>query len=354
MTWPTTDLDTYTESTPWTDDNGNRWWCRTFDGTDVVQWVPAAPASTGGASTYADLTDAATVDLPAVNTPLSTALGLKLDADDASVTNARTPTAHTHPFAELTGVTPAAIGAPSGSGTSSGTNTGDETAARIATAMNAGTEDTTAADTDRLAVTNPAGGWMTLLTLWTWIKGKVESVALTFTSHLSATAQGTGTGDNSLMTRTLSDARYGSLATALVVASNIDITTATLADLAGASTVLEASSVYEFSGFLHVVTTGGTPTNRVQFRLAYTGTLQTVQGSLFYNQTNGTTFPLTAGALLTTSFADATNVDRAFPVYGFLRTNAAGTLTLQAYRITGGTLNPYLAAGSRINFRKIA
>lgn len=131
---------------------------------------PLIPPS--GATSYGDLLDAATADLPAVNTPLAEALELKADADhahaaasitysptasgltatdvqaaideladeipawseindkpstfapiigsgagdavagnDSRLTNARTPTAHTHPLAELTGVTPAAIGA---------------------------------------------------------------------------------------------------------------------------------------------------------------------------------------------------------------------------------------------------
>ena len=62
-------------------------------------------------------------------------------------------------------------------GTNSGTNTGDETAARIATALNAGTQDTVAADTDRIAIVSPAGGWMLLSTLWTWITGKINTLA---------------------------------------------------------------------------------------------------------------------------------------------------------------------------------
>ena len=62
-------------------------------------------------------------------------------------------------------------------GTNSGTNTGDETAATIATALNAGTQDTVAADTDRIAIVSPAGGWMLLSTLWTWITGKIDTLA---------------------------------------------------------------------------------------------------------------------------------------------------------------------------------
>lgn len=50
-------------------------------------------------------------------------------------------------------------------------------AASLATALNAGTQDTTAADTDRIAITSPAGGWMELGTLWLWITGKINTFA---------------------------------------------------------------------------------------------------------------------------------------------------------------------------------
>ena len=96
----------------------------------------------------------------------------------------------------------------------SGTNTGDETAARIATALNAGTEDATAADTDKLAVTHPAGGWMLLSTLWTWIKAKIDAGmtiagAQAFSSTTRPTSAGTGTpAETSLITRADGDTRF--------------------------------------------------------------------------------------------------------------------------------------------------
>jgi hypothetical protein len=125
---------------------------------------------------------------------------------------------------DLTGVTPAAISAEPAKGAddnfvtdaektvignTSGTNTGDETGARIATALNAGTQDTTAADTDRLAVTHPAGGWMLLSTLWTWITTKLGALtsitaggAWSFSSTTRPTSAGTGTpAETSLITR---------------------------------------------------------------------------------------------------------------------------------------------------------
>jgi len=66
--------------TPWTDPNGNEW----LYTTAKDRWKPVG--SSGGASTYAELSDAATVDLPATNTPLSAALGLKAPLANPSFT----------------------------------------------------------------------------------------------------------------------------------------------------------------------------------------------------------------------------------------------------------------------------
>ena len=52
---------------------------------------------------------------------------------------------------------------------------GSEGAVSIATALNAGTQDTVASDTDRVAITSPTGGWMELSTIWTWIKAKIDA-----------------------------------------------------------------------------------------------------------------------------------------------------------------------------------
>lgn len=96
----------------------------------------------------------------------------------------------------------------------SGINTGDETAARIATALNAGTQDSAAADTDKLAVTHPAGGWMLLSTLWTWIKAKIDAGmtiagAQTFSGQVQLAAGQAATDAQSAMSLGLADARYG-------------------------------------------------------------------------------------------------------------------------------------------------
>ena len=95
----------------------------------------------------------------------------------------------------------------------SGTNTGDETAARIATALNAGTADSTAADTDKLAVTHPAGGWMLLSTLWTWIEAKINALATitgakSFTGQISSSGSTDATVSTNVVNVATNDARY--------------------------------------------------------------------------------------------------------------------------------------------------
>jgi hypothetical protein len=74
-------------SAPWTDAQGKQW---TYE-VAKNRWNPyassAAPA--GGASAYGDLTDATSVDLPTVNTPLASALSAK-QATLVSGTNIKT------------------------------------------------------------------------------------------------------------------------------------------------------------------------------------------------------------------------------------------------------------------------
>ena len=119
------------------------------------------PAGASGASAFGDLGG-----VPADNTALAAALALKAPLISPSFT--------TPELGDASATSIAASGTVTGSNLSGG-NTGDETAARIATALNAGTEDSTATETDKLAVTHPAGGWMLLSTLWTWIKAKIDA-----------------------------------------------------------------------------------------------------------------------------------------------------------------------------------
>ena len=85
--------------------------------------VPGADAEGGGVSTFTDLTDKASADLPAINTPLASALaslsaqlsgkapssgiapsaisGTAVITTDARLSDARTPTAHAHPASEI-------------------------------------------------------------------------------------------------------------------------------------------------------------------------------------------------------------------------------------------------------------
>ena len=70
------------------------------------------------------------------------------------------------------------------------------TATSIAAALNAGTQDTVAADTDQIAVTSPAGGWMLLSTLWTWVTGKINTLAKLDAIVADATLARTDAGQN--------------------------------------------------------------------------------------------------------------------------------------------------------------
>lgn len=221
-------------------------------------------------------------------------------------------------------------------------------------------EKTTPVDADQLGITDSADAGafkrLTFANLWTWVKSKLDAALTiagtkTFSGQIELTGQ-SATNATSAMTRALSDSRYGSI-TVMRIESNKDITALSLTDISGTTVSLDANSEYEISGFLAVETTGGSPTNRVQFRIAYSGTTQTVQGVLANITTTGGMFPMVNGTLLTTGFADTNNVDRTFPVFAHIRTNTSGNFTLQAYRISGGTVNPKLLAGSVLIFRKI-
>ena len=114
-------------------------------------------------------------------------------------------------------------------GTNSGTNTGNETAATIATALNAGTQDSTASDTDRIAVVHPAGGWMSLPTLWTWITGNINTLAKLDTIVTDATLARTDAGQTfageqafSSTTRPTSSGTGTPVATSLMTLTDVE------------------------------------------------------------------------------------------------------------------------------------
>jgi hypothetical protein len=131
------------------------------------------------------------------------------------------------------------------------------------------------------------------------------------------------------------------------------VTAGAMTNISGMTATLEANAEYEISGFVGITTTGGSPTNRIQLRLAYSGTLAANPGMQFAFQTNGFVFPMVKGAWATTTFADVNNVDRAIPVIAYIRTSTSGSLTVQGHRISGGTLDPYIEAGSRLILRRV-
>jgi hypothetical protein len=102
----------------------------------------------------------------------------------------------------------AALGAETPAGAAAQINAAT-TATALAADFNAGTEVSAAADTDRLAVTAPAGGWLALAALWAWIVNKIGAItsitasgAWAFSSNTRPTSGGTDTpAATSLMTR---------------------------------------------------------------------------------------------------------------------------------------------------------
>lgn len=181
--------------TPWTDQNGNQW---IADSKGRFSHYVAPPVAVVDAITNGDMspvTSNAVFDIAATKANLSGAtftgsvLATNLSGtntgDQTSVSgNAGTVTS----IGNLTGVITSVNRATSitnGAITNvmlangavanlSGANTGNETAASIATALNAGTQDSTASGTDRIAITSPSGGWMLLGTLWTWVKAQID------------------------------------------------------------------------------------------------------------------------------------------------------------------------------------
>ena len=261
-------------------------------------------------------------DYPAAFPPaIGSAANQAVAGNDPRLTNSRTPTAHTHPLAELTGVTPAAIGAEPAKGAddnfvtdaektvignTSGTNTGDETGARIATALNAGTQDATAADTDRLAVTHPAGGWMLLSTLWTWITTKLGALtsitaggAWSFSSTTRPTSAGTGTpAATSLITATDGDTRYGREYYS-VVATPIEAFSTAFVN--GPNFVVPAGS-YDFEIFVVIKAVG--ETSGAQYNVACSPTTDV---SIFQDIRLANIASLGTGGTVNTSFRNQTN-----------------------------------------------
>lgn len=168
-------------------------------------------------------------DKPSTFAPIiGSGAGDAVAGNDSRLTNARTPTAHTHPLAELTGVTPAAIGAEPAKGADDNYVTDAEkaalhpaeTAASIAALTTGSTAKTTLVDADEIAITDSAAAFgpkkTTLTSLWTWVVTKLGALtsltaggAWAFSSTTRPTSSGTGTPEaTSLITRADGDARF--------------------------------------------------------------------------------------------------------------------------------------------------
>lgn len=161
---------------------------------NALDFAWEAGGGTGGATAFADLTDKASADLPAINTPLATALwalsaqlsgkapsfgiapsaisGTAVITTDPRLSDARTPTAHTHPASEISDAT--------------ATGRSILTAANQAAARSSGLGSGATGDALFTALTPAAA--RTTLGVWTFTKPSDESRSSTTTyavdSHL--------------------------------------------------------------------------------------------------------------------------------------------------------------------------
>lgn len=255
--------------------------------------------------------------------------GTSVQEGDARLTDARTPTAHTHPLAELTGVTPAAIGAAT---SAQGT---DE---RIPTA--AGLIDkfaTTAAailDADRVAIFDSSASFAPKHALfsvvWEWIITKLGALpsitaggAWSFASSTRPTSSGTGTpAAMSLITRADGDTRFG--AVGLANTSSISITSQatpqTIRSAALAVGVYHVRMVFLLTGTVNTGTRHG-------YNFSGTSTIR-----FFRSRASSAPYVQVTS---TPSFDQGlTETSTSAVIEGIIQVTVAGTLSMQAAQNT--------------------
>ncbi len=228
----------------------------------------------------------------------------------------------------------------------SGANTGDETAARIATALNAGTEDTTPAATDRLAVTSPAGGWITLGWIFAFIRTQLGlmSGAVTaagnwaFPSTTRPTSAGTGTpAANSLITRADGDARYRPTTT-VRASANVNVTSSTaFVNMTGLSVAISETGLYRIRAAVNAtVETNGASAGGASMQVI-TPSATNITATWWKQATQGVrTFYTQTGLNITADPPTGANANWTASVGGvwleiefFLNINATGNVVVQ-------------------------
>lgn len=181
--------------------------------------------------------------------------------------------------------------------------TGASLAPILGIALSAGVEDTTPADTDRLAVVTPAAGWLSLSRLWDYIKAKLDTAltiagAWSFSSTTRPTSSGTGTpAANSLITRADGDARLASPFSFTTGSPTIgpwggnqmvlQPFTLTRPDITSCSVSTFASSPPDVRFVPFWVSTPRTVTTAVIRITAGTNATQTVRGAIYDADANG-------------------------------------------------------------------
>jgi hypothetical protein len=137
--------------------------------------------------------------------------------------------------------------------------------ARSSAAFNAGPEDTTPADNDRLAVTSPTAGWLSLTRLWTYIAGRLNTLSgaftvggnWSFTGQTQLAATQAANNANSAMTSGLVAARYRLAHTGS--SEIISLNTTEYQDVL--SLPVEAGKTYSVYAIMHLIASPNTGVN---------------------------------------------------------------------------------------------
>lgn len=227
----------------------------------------------------------------------------------------------------------------------------------IAAAMNSGTEDTAPADSDRLAVVSPAGGWLLLSRVWDYIKAKLDGVltiagAKTLSGQLELTGQA-ATNATSAMTRGLADSRFMQIVRAFATTDAAAIQSQTTLQDTGLSVTLEPGTWHVHA---RTVTTNANAAAQAKFGGVITGgTFSELYGGIYIGTGNAVANGDTGAAIFTTTRAYTASSSRTYIDYDFTVVVTGGNpvLKTQYAQNVSTAADTIRKAGSYIVARKV-
>jgi len=234
------------------------------------------------------------------------------------------------------------------------------TAAGIAAKINGATAKTTLVDADETVLTDSAASFglkkVTWANVFAYIQTKLEAAAnIVFTGQLRSTNQTAATAD-ALMTRSLSDARYGRIfGAALAAGVNSDTNTTTYKTVTELSFALDVGTYYIDCILIHNGN-ANYATSGVKDRLNFTGTA-TATGTLYRILDNATTSASVPNGLASKIFiVESAPSNRSQTTWrkGVLTVTASGTLQVQIAQFAAvAASNTTLDTGSQLIIHRI-